>query len=92
MSGRAPQKVSQRVIRKGELGLNKPQSKTGASGAVDTPTHVYEHKLGGVEEATVRGWGVEAPHKGEGTTLRDKQSGAATDQPMGGSGGRKPAK
>ncbi len=77
------------LTRKTKQDLNREQSK---SGAHDTPTHVYEHKLGGTEEATGRGWGVEAPHKGEGTTLRDKQPEMAADEPASGGSSRKPAK
>jgi hypothetical protein len=63
----------------------------GAGGPEEKTAHVYQHNLGKVEEATVRGWGME-PHKLERATLRsDRPDLLPADQALGGRG-REPAR
>ncbi|KAK3290271.1 uncharacterized protein B0H64DRAFT_479294 [Chaetomium fimeti] len=62
----------------------------GAGGPEDKTAHVYQHHLGKVEEATVRGWGKD-PHAVERATLRaDRPDLLPADQALGGRG-REPA-
>ncbi|KAK4157405.1 hypothetical protein C8A00DRAFT_40244 [Chaetomidium leptoderma] len=64
----------------------------GAGGPEDTTAHVYQHNLDKTEEATVRGWGMDPPHKLERATLRDDRPDTLpADQALGGRG-REPAK
>ncbi|KAL2134970.1 hypothetical protein VTI74DRAFT_10197 [Chaetomium olivicolor] len=63
----------------------------GAGGPEEKTAHIYQHKLGKVEEATVRGWGMN-PHELQRSTLReDRPDLLPAEQAVGGRG-REPAK
>ncbi|KAH6855432.1 hypothetical protein B0I37DRAFT_442279 [Chaetomium sp. MPI-CAGE-AT-0009] len=63
----------------------------GAGGPEEKTAHIYQHQLGRVEEATVRGWGLD-PHKLERATLRsDRQPDLLPAEEALGGRGREPA-
>ncbi|KAL2255569.1 hypothetical protein VTK26DRAFT_3115 [Humicola hyalothermophila] len=63
----------------------------GAGGPEEKTAHVYAHKLGQVEEATVRGWGQE-PREIQRSRLREDRPDLLPSEQATGGRGREPAK
>lgn len=58
----------------------------GAGGPEEKTAHVYAHKLGKVEEATVRGWGVDPRGVQRATLRKDRPDLLPAEQAVGGRG------